>query len=204
MSVTFDPPVGSFDAGDKVQYDLTLKNVDQSTTAHELSMVVTFEALDTNRVNIACSRGAPTFNATSRESKLFISSIAPSKTVDCNYAFFLQDRISPKRVISQSVTVEYYSMPVGSNQQLASYKERRHANLTTKPINTTIIASQNAQTLQAGDPVNFTLHLQFPECVTNLIVAFNLTTVPVSVIDLSRRKRDLTGLDVIHGEDGHR
>ena len=205
VSVTFAPPMGSFDAGDRVQYDLTLKNNDQSTTAHELSMLVTFQGIDTNRVYISCSSGSPTFNATRRESKLFISSIAPSQTVYCNYTSFLQDRISPKRLISQMVTIEYYSMPVSNSpQNFASYKEKRHANLTTKPINTTILASQNAEMLQAGDPVNFTLHLEFPECVTKLNVGFNLPAVPRSVIDLFRKRRDVTGQDLGSEETGHR
>lgn len=197
--------MGSFDAGDRVQYDLTLKNNDQSTTAHELSMLVTFQGIDTNRVYISCSSGSPTFNATRRESKLFISSIAPSQTVYCNYTSFLQDRISPKRLISQMATIEYYSMPVSNSpQNFASYKEKRHANLTTKPINTTILASQNAEMLQAGDPVNFTLHLEFPECVTKLNVGFNLPAVPRSVIDLFRKRRDVTGQDLGSEETGHR
>lgn len=198
VAVTFQPPIGSFDAGDRVQYNLTLRNNDKTTTAHDLSIVVTFEALDTNRIYITCSRGSPTFNDISRESTLFISSIAPSQSVDCNYTSFLQSRISPERLISQTVAIEYYSVPPSNApQQLASYKERQHANFTTEPINTTIVPSQNAEELQAGDPVNFTLHLQIPECVTNLTAIFDLPSVPLSVIDLSRRKRDasLSGID---------
>lgn len=198
MAVTFQPPIGSFDAGDRVQYNLTLRNNDKTTTAHDLSIVVTFEALDTNRIYITCSRGSPTFNDISRESTLFISSIAPSQSVDCNYTSFLQSRIIPERLISQTVAIEYYSVPPSNApQQLASYKERQHANFTTEPINTTIVPSQNAEELQAGDPVNFTLHLQIPECVTNLTAIFDLPSVPLSVIDLSRRKRDasLSGID---------
>ena len=172
VSVTFEPIAGSFDAGDKVLYALTVKNVAQSTTAHDVSILAAFEALDANRVSVTCSTGSPTFNAISRESTLVISSIAPSQTVSCNYESYLQDRLSPKRLISQTVVVEYYSLPSGSRPAMsASYKEKRHVNLTTKPINTTIVASQNAEELQAGDPVNFTLHLQLPECVTNLSVA---------------------------------
>ena len=198
VAITFQPPVGSFDAGDRVQYNLTLTNIDMTTTAHGLSVVVTFETLDTNRYYTTCSIGSPTFNATSGESKLFISSIAPSQIVYCNYTSFLQNRISPKLLISQSVAIEYYSLPLNSApQQLASYKEKRHANFTTKPINTTIMTSQNAEQLQAGDPVNFTLHVQIPECVTNFTAVFNLPSVPLSVIDLFRRKRDasLLGFD---------
>ena len=205
MAVTFQPPVGSFDAGDRVQYNLTLRNNDTTTTAHHLSVVVTFEALDTNRVFISCSAGSLAFNHISGESTLSISSIAPSHSVDCNYTSFLQNRISPERLISQTVDIEYYSLPLSNAPpQLASYKERQHANFTTKPINTTIATSQNAEELQAGDPVNFTLHLQIPECVTNLTAVFNLPSVPLSVIDLSRRKRDASLLGIDSEDAGRR
>lgn len=197
MSVTFKPPNGSFDAGDRVQFDLTLKNVhDQSSQAFDLSVVVTFEGLDENRIYITCTTGSPAFNATSGESKLIISKVDPLQTVYCNYTSFLQNRISPKRLISQTVDVEYFSLSSASNPQRASYKERRYANFTTKPINATIMTSQNAETLQAGDPVNFTLHLQIPECVTTLTVSFNLPTVPLGVIDLARRRRAIGSEDV--------
>ena len=84
-------------------------------------------------------------------------------------------------------------MHVGNDpQNFASYKEIRLANITTKSINTTILAGQNAQELQAGDPVNFTLRLQLPECETNLSVVLDLPIVPGNVIDLSRRRRDAT------------
>ena len=84
-------------------------------------------------------------------------------------------------------------MDVGNKpENFASYKEKQLANLTTKSINTTILASQNAEKLQAGDPVNFTLRLQLPECKTNLSVVVDLPAVPANVIDLSRNKRDVT------------
>ena len=195
MTVTFNAPNGSFDSGDKVEYDLTLKNVAPTTTAHSLSIVVTFEALDIGRLNITCSRGSPSFNVTRKESKLSISSLAPSQNIHCNYASYLEDHLGPKQLISQTVAVEYYSTAVGNNpQNFASYKEKRRANFTTKSINTTILASQNAQQLQAGDPVNFTLLLQLPECKTNLSVVIDLPTVPGNVIELSRRRRGATGL----------
>lgn len=205
VTVTFNAPTGSFDSGDRVEYDLTLKNIASTTTAHSLSIVVTFEALDTSRLNVTCSRGSPTFNATRKESKLSFSSVAPSQNIRCNYASYLEDRLSPKQLISQVVAVEYYSTAVGNDpQNFASYKEKRHANLTTKSINTTILASQNAQTLQAGDPVNFTLHLQLPECKTNLSVVIDLPTVPGNVIDLSRRRRDPTGVELSREAAGER
>ena len=195
MSAAFEPVPGSFDAGDRVQYDLTVKNIAQSTTAHDVSILASFEALDVNRVAITCSTGSPTFNVTSKESKLVISSIAPSQTVSCNYESYLEDRLSPKQLISQIVAVEYYSLAAGSRPAMfVTYKQKRHAYLTIKPINTTIMASKNAEELQAGDPVNFTLRLQLPDCVTNLTVGIYLPTVPRSVIDLSRRRRDVRGL----------
>ena len=194
VTVNFDPPTGSFDGGDRVEYDLTLENIDPTTTAHSLSVVVTFEALDTSRLNVTCSRGTPTFNVTTQESILSVSSLAPSQSIQCSYASILLGRLSPKQLISQMVAVEYYSSAVGNlPDNFASYKEEKLANLTTKSINTTILASQNAEKLQAGDPVNFTLHLQLPECKTNLSVVVALPAVPTNVIDLSRNRRDLTG-----------
>lgn len=84
-------------------------------------------------------------------------------------------------------------MNVGNQPgNFASYKEKKLASLTTKSINTTISASQNAEKLQAGDPVNFTLQLQLPECKTNLSVVIDLPAVPESVIDLSRKRRDVS------------
>lgn len=205
MSVTFNAPVGSFDSGDRVEYNLTLRNTAAITTAHSLTIVVTFQAIDTNRINVTCSRGTPSLNATNKESKLSISTVTPSQNIHCNYATYLLDRLSPKQLISQMVAVEYYSVDVGNKpQNFASYKEKRYANLTTKSINTTFLASQNAQTLQAGDPVNFTLHLQLPECKTNLSVVIDLPTVPASVIDLSRRRRDATGIRISSEVAGER
>lgn len=193
VTVSFIPPTGSFDGGDRVEYDLTLENSDPTTTAHSLSIVVTFEALDTSRLNVTSSRGTPTFNVTTQESILSISSLAPSQNIQCSYASVLLSRLSPKQLISQMVTVEYYSSDVGNRpDNFASYKEKTLANLTTKSINTTISASQNAEKLQAGDPVNFTLRLQLPECETNLSIVVDLPTVPANVIDLSRKRRDVT------------
>ena len=89
--------------------------------------------------------------------------------------------------------IEYYSVDVGNQpENCAGYKEKKRASLTTKSINTTISASQNAEKLQAGDPVNFTLQLQLPECETNLSVVIDLPAVPVNVIDLSRKRRDVS------------
>lgn len=193
VTVSFIPPTGSFDGGDRVEYDLTLENIDPTTTAHSLSIVVTFEALDTSRLSVTCSRGTPTFNVTTQESILSISSLAPSQNIQCSYVSVLLGRLSPKQLISQMVTVEYYSSDVGNRpDNFASYKEKKLANLTTKSINSTILASQNAEKLQAGDPVNFTLHLQLPECETNLSVVVDLPAVPANVIDLSRKRRDVT------------
>ena len=176
-----------------MEYDLTLENIDATTTAHSLSIVVTFEALDTSRLNVTCSRGTPTFNATTQETILSNSSLAPSQNIRCNYASILQGRLSPKQLISQIAAIEYYSLDVGNQpENFASYKEKKIASLTTKPINTTISASQDAEELQAGDPVNFALHLQLPECKTNLSVAISLPAVPENVIDLSRKKRDVS------------
>lgn len=195
VTVSFNPPIGSFDGGDRVVYDLTLENIHSTTTAHSLSIVVAFEALDTTRLNTTCSRGTPTFNATTQESILSISTLAPSQNIQCSYTSILQGRLSPRQLISQMVAVEYYSVDVGSKpDNFASYKEKRLANLTTKAINFTILASQNAEKLQAGDPVNFTLHLQLPECKTNLSVVIDLPAVPLSVIDLSRKRRDVTSI----------
>lgn len=193
VTVSFTPPTGSFDGGDRVEYDLTLENIDPTTTAHSLPIVVTFEALDTSRLSVTCSRGTPTFNVTTQESILSISSLAPSQNIQCSYVSVLLGRLSPKQLISQMVTVEYYSSDVGNRpDNFASYKEKKLANLTTKSINSTILASQNAEKLQAGDPVNFTLHLQLPECETNLSVVVDLPAVPANVIDLSRKRRDVT------------
>lgn len=193
VTVSFTLPTGSFDGGDRVEYDLTLENIDPTTTAHSLSIVVTFEALDTSRLSVTCSRGTPTFNVTTQESILSISSLAPSQNIQCSYVSVLLGRLSPKQLISQMVTVEYYSSDVGNRpDNFASYKEKKLANLTTKSINSTILASQNAEKLQAGDPVNFTLHLQLPECETNLSVVVDLPAVPANVIDLSRKRRDVT------------
>ena len=202
VTVSFNPPTGSFDGGDRVVYDLTLENIDSTTTAHSLSIVVTFEALDTSRLNVVCSRGTLAFNATTQESILSVQSLAPSQNVQCSYASILLGLLSPRQLISQMVAVEYYSVDVGNKpENFASYKEKKLANLTTKSINTTILASQNAEKLQAGDPVNFTLRLQLPECKTNLSVVVDLPTVPASVIDLSRNRRDVAkvrgGLEVV-------
>ena len=197
VTVSFNPPTGSFDGGDRVVYDLTLENIHSTTTAHSLSIVVAFEELDTSRPNTTCSRGTPIFNVTTQESILSISTLAPSQDIQCSYASILQGRLSPRQLISQLVTVEYYSLGVGNKpDNFASYIEKRLANLTTKAINTTILASQNAEKLQAGDPVNFTLHLQLPECETNLSVVIDLPAVPASVIDLSRKRRDVTGIRI--------
>lgn len=193
VTVSFTPPTGSFDGGDRVEYDLTLENIYPTTTAHSLSIVVTFEALDTRRLSVTCSRGTPTFNVTTQESILSISSLAPSQNIQCSYVSVLLGRLSPKQLISQLVTVEYYSSDVGNRpDNFASYKEKKLANLTSKSINSTILASQNAEKLQAGDPVNFTLRLQLPECETNLSIVVDLPTVPANVIDLSRKRRDVT------------
>lgn len=193
VTVSFNPPTGSFDGGDRVEYDLTLENIDPTTTAHSLSIVVTFEALDTSRLNVSCSRGTPTFNATTQEAILSISSLGPSQNIQCSYASILQGRLSPKQLITQMAAIEYYSVNVGNQPgNFASYKEKKLASLTTKSINTTISASQNAEKLQAGDPVNFTLQLQLPECKTNLSVVIDLPAVPESVIDLSRKRRDVS------------
>ena len=191
LSVTFEVLAGSFDAGDRVEYNLTLSNIAQSTTAYDLSVLATFEAIDGNRVYRTCSSDSVSFNNGTLESQLFISNMGPSNTISCNFVSFIKDHISPKKLVSQTVAVEYYSLSaVNRPLTAASYKERRFANVTTKPINTTAVTSQNAEKLQAGDPVNFTFYLQLPECVTNLSVDFQLPTVPRNVIELFRRRRD--------------
>ena len=202
VTVSFNPPNGSFDGGDRVEYDLTLENIDPTTTAYSLSIVVTFEALDTSRLNATCSRGTPTFNVTTQEAILTISSLAPSQNIHCSYASILQGRLSPKQLISQMVAIEYYSLDVGNiPENFASYKEKKLASLTTKSIDTTILASQDAEELEAGDPVNFTLRLELPECETNLSVVIDLPAVPENVIDLSRKRRDVSrirsGIEVV-------
>lgn len=164
--------------------------------------MVSFDTLDTNSLNTTCSRGSPTFNATSKQSRLSVTPLAPSQSIHCKYEAYLPARISPKQLISQIVAIEYYSTDVGNSpQNYASYKEKSHANITTKSINATILSSQNADKLQAGDPVNFTLRLQLPECETNLSVVVDLPTVPSSVIDLARKKRDVTGFGTGSEED---
>ena len=103
------------------------------------------------------------------------------------------------------VTVEYYNKDVGNNpQNAASYNEKRHANITTKPIDTSILSSKNADKLEAGDPVNFTVQLQLPECETNLSVVVDLPTVPESVIDLARKRRSSQGIGIESEEDNLR
>ncbi|CAH3166800.1 unnamed protein product, partial [Porites evermanni] len=191
LSVTFEVLAGSFDAGDRVEYNLTLSNIAQSTTAYDLSVLATFEAIDGNRVYRTCSSDSVSFNNGTLESQLFISNMGPSNTISCNYVSFIIDHISPNKLVSQTVAVEYYSLSaVNRPLTAASYKERRFANVTTKPINTTAVTSQNAEQLQAGDPVNFTFYLHLPECVTTLSVDFQLPTVPRNVIELFRRRRD--------------
>ena len=100
------------------------------------------------------------------------------------------------------VAIEYYSLDVGNiPENFASYKEKKLASLTTKSIDTTISASQDAEELEAGDPVNFTLRLELPECETNLSVVIDLPAVPEDVIDLSRKRRDVSrirsGIEVV-------
>lgn len=105
------------------------------------------------------------------------------------------NRIAPKQRISQRVSLEYYSLSHTSYPQRSSYKELRHASITTKAIDTTVKTSRNAESLQAGDAVNFTFLLQIPECLTNLNTSFSVPTVPRNVIDLQQKKRrDLTQL----------
>ena len=206
VTVSFHAPAnGSFDAGDKVDYELILNNIDSTITAYSLSVVVTFETVDTNNFNTSCSRGSPSFNATTKQSRVFVTPLAPSESIRCKYESRLQARISPKQLISQMVTVKYYNTDVGNNpQNAASYNEEKHANITTKPIDTSILSSQNADKLQAGDPVNFTLRLQLPECETNLSVVVDLPTVPESVIDLARKRRSLQGIGIGSEEDNLR
>ena len=194
VEIAFVSPIGSFDGGDRVEYDLTLRNVasDSSTMAHAISVIVSFNALDMSRVFINCNQGSSTFNATRQESVLSIASLDKSQTIFCNYTSFIQDHVSPEELITQRVTVQYYNRPLsGSPPNFASYVENREANVTIASINTTIIASENADQLLAGDPVNFTLYLQLPECVTTLAVFVDLPNVSSDVIALSRRRRDL-------------
>ena len=206
VTVSFQAPANdSFDAGDRVEYELILNNIDSTISAYSLSVIVSFETVDTNSLNTSCSGGTPKFNATTKQSRLFITPLAPSQSIRCKYESRLQARISPKQLISQMVTVEYYNKDVGNNpQNAASYNEKRHANITTKPIDTSILSSKNADKLEAGDPVNFTVQLQLPECETNLSVVVDLPTVPESVIDLARKRRSLQGIGIESEEDNLR
>ena len=191
MSVTFQPPTGSFDAGDVVQYILTLKNTFTNSTAYDLLVVITFEDLNTSRSYRNCSSGILTYNASSEESKLFVAKLDPLQTVSCNFTSFLQNHIGPKQSISQRATIEYYSLSFASYPHRSSYKELRYAIITSKAIDTMVETSTNAESLQAGDEVNFTFYLQIPEGVTSLNVSFHLPNVSRSVIDLDRKRRDL-------------
>lgn len=206
VTVSFQAPANdSFDAGDRVEYELILNNIDSTISAYSLSVIVSFETVDTNSLNTSCSGGTPKFNATTKQSRLFITPLAPSQSIHCKYESRLQARISPKQLISQMVTVEYYNKDVGNNpQNAASYNEKRHANITTKSIDTSILSSKNADKLEAGDPVNFTVQLQLPECETNLSVVVDLPTVPESVIDLARKRRSLQGIGIESEEDNLR
>lgn len=206
VTVSFQAPANdSFDAGDRVEYELILNNIDSTISAYSLSVIVSFETVDTNSLNTSCSGGTPKFNATTKQSRLFITPLAPSQSIRCKYESRLQARISPKQLISQMVTVEYYNKNVGNNpQNAASYNEKRRANITTKPIDTSILSSKNADKLEAGDPVNFTVQLQLPECETNLSVVVDLPTVPESVIDLARKRRSLQGIGIESEEDNLR
>lgn len=191
VSVTFQPPTGSFDAGDVVQYILTLKNTFTNSTAYDLLVVITFEDLNTSRSYRNCSSGILTYNASSEESKLFVAKLDPLQTVSCNFTSFLQNHIGPKQSISQRATIEYYSLSFASYPHRSSYKELRYAIITSKAIDTMVETSTNAESLQAGDEVNFTFYLQIPEGVTSLNVSFHLPNVSRSVIDLDRKRRDL-------------
>lgn len=193
--VIFEPLAGSFDAGDMVKYNLTLVNRFTNSTAYDLSAVIAFEALNSSRSHRSCSTGTPTYNVSSQELKLFLSKLDPLERVSCTFTSFLRNDIAPKQRISQTVSLEYYSLSHTSHPQRSSYKELRHTSITSKAIDTTVKTSRNAENLQAGDAVNFTFILQIPECVTNLNVSFSLPTVPRNVTDLQRkRKRDLTEL----------
>ena len=207
VSVMFQPLAGTFDAGDMVKYDLTIKNTFTNSTAYNLSAVITFEALNSSRGYRNWCTGIPTYNVSSQESKLLLTmaKLDPLEEVSCNFTSFLVNRIAPKQRISQTVSLEYYSLSHTSYPQRSSYKELRNASITTKAIDTTVKTSGNAESLQAGDAVNFTFLLQIPECVTNLNVSFTVPTVPRNVIDLERKKkRDLTELLNFRNDFGYR
>lgn len=207
VSVMFQPLAGAFDAGDMVKYDLTIKNTFTNSTAYNLSAVITFEALNSSRGYRNWCTGKPTYNVSSQESKLLLTmaKLDPLEEVSCNFTSFLVNRIAPKQRISQTVSLEYYSLSHTSYPQRSSYKELRNASITTKAIDTTVKTSGNAESLQAGDAVNFTFLLQIPECVTNLNVSFTVPTVPRNVIDLERKKkRDLTELLNFRNDVGYR
>lgn len=205
VSVMFQPLAGAFDAGDVVKYDLTIKNTLANSTAYDLSAVITFEALNSSRGYRNCSRGIRIYNVSNQESKLFLNELDPLQEVSCTFTSFLVNRIAPKQRISQTVSLEYYSLSNTSYPQRSSYKELRNASITTKAIDTTVKTSRNAESLQAGDVVNFTFLLQIPEGVTNLNVSFTVPTVPRNVIDLERKKkRDLTELLNFRNDVGYR
>ena len=199
VKLTSSSPSGFYDAGDKVQFSFTVTNFatgEAPPKAFDVTLSISTDILDMNKTtNINCDKGNSSLDAASGTVLIKVPAIGPTEKAACTISSFVKARIAPSYVAKQSAKLEYFnSVTAGRPSNYASYVEYASAEIRIAPVDATILASQNAQQLMAGDQVNFTVSLKIPECETRFRVVMNLPVVQQDVID-RRRKRGALGLD---------
>lgn len=191
LDILFIAPMKTFDAGDQVDFNLTVINTaggSSPTSAVDINIKVTLKLLDWYSIRVNCDSGAVLLNSTSQILRVFRNTLAAGDKIFCNITSFLVNHVSPSQRISQEAVVEYYGLPSGKRPvNYASYLEIVHAEVFVTPVNVTFSTSDNAMNLTAGQAFDFKMAMKFPECVTFLQV---FVTLPAFLPAPSRRKRE--------------
>lgn len=192
--VLFKAPFGSFDAGDRVAYNLTVKNTAggiSPPSAIDLNIDITLRVLDWNssRLTVHCDTGVVTLNTSLQSVRVAVGTLAAEDKVFCDITSFLVNLVSPNQRISQEAVVEYYGLPSAKRPaNYASYMETVRADIFVSPVNAMISTDDNAMNLTSGQQFDYRILLGFPECVTSLQV---IVTMPTFLHVPRRRKREL-------------
>ena len=197
VHVAFKAQSGYFDAGDRVENNLTVANTavgSSPPSALDLTIRIALKGMDWNasRVFVQCDKGSVSYTADAEVVQVSVNTLAAGEEMFCNITSFIINHVSPKQPLSQSAVVEYYRLPFAQRPaDYASYTEIVHADIFVAPVNATVFVDSNAMNLTAGQEVDFRLRMGIPECVTPLQVVISM---PTFLHAPRRKKRDLMQL----------
>ena len=183
------------DAGDDVEFNATIVNTGAGSdthTAYDFNMRLEFKSLIMASVTLHCSKGSIHMNTPSAAmATVNIGDLAYGKEVYCNITGRVVASVPPEEDVSPVIGYTYFSTPGSRPAGSVSYNITVLAKTLVASINTNVTASQNAQTLLAGEDLSFTVRLRIPECVTQLAVMVTMPALSLAGTRFERKRRSV-------------